>query len=428
MSVEILPPDSNTFTEESSFPPIGSLRELIDRVSGRNLKPYQGEGDAGLAEVLPFPFLALVGQNEMKLALVLALINPGVGGVLLIGPRGTGKTTAVRSIVDLLPQVPRSLCYYGCLPEDIEHGGMDAVCPDCAHKYAEGDPLAVLDRVRLTELPLNARLEDVIGNLDERAAIHERLRLKRGILAHADKNLLYVDEVNLLADEIVDAILDAAAQGSYTVRRGPVSAFYRSRFVLVGSMNPEEGKLRPQILDRFGLRVIVRGLSNQEERLEAYRRVQAYQRNPRWTVKQYATETALASAEIQAARDLLPQVVLSDDIAHQGLSLIDQLKIDSLRAEIILFEAARAHAAADGRIQVAPQDLVQVAPMALRLRRSAFISEYISQQEVEDIEISSTLEQFIKLSNSTGDQTHESDQPLQKKGDPRRSKRSKRTR
>jgi magnesium chelatase subunit I len=143
----------------------------------------------------------------MKLALLISLVNPAVGGVLLIGPRGTGKTTAVRGLVDLLPEVPRSLCYYGCMPEDIEIGGIDAVCPDCAQKYAAGEPLTRSDRVRLVELPLNARLEDVIGGLDERAVIHDRMRLRRGILAQADRNLLYIDEVNLLANEAVDARL-----------------------------------------------------------------------------------------------------------------------------------------------------------------------------------------------------------------------------
>ena len=159
-----------------------SLRELVDFVSGKTL-PAATPEDAGLNEPLPFPFLAIVGQKEMKLALLLGLINPAVGGILLVGPRGTAKTTAVRSLLDLLPKVERSLCYYGCLPEDIESGGIDAVCPDCAKKYAEGQPLALPDRVRLVELPLNARLEDVVGGVDpqgERATIHERLRVRRG--------------------------------------------------------------------------------------------------------------------------------------------------------------------------------------------------------------------------------------------------------
>jgi magnesium chelatase subunit I len=374
-------------SEPETITTVHSLRELIDQVSGRNLRPLAEEGDAGLAEVLPFPFLALVGQPEMKLALLLGLINPAVGGVLLVGPRGTGKTTAVRSLVDLLPQVPRSLCYFGCMAEDVETGGIDAVCPDCARKYAQGEPLAMMDRVRLMELPLNARLEDVVGGIDERAAIHERLRLRRGILAQADRNLLYVDEVNLLADEVVDAILDAAAQGSYTVRRGPVAATYRARFVFIGSMNPEEGRLRPQILDRFGLRVVVHGLESSAERLEAYRRVQAYQNKPRQVVREYANETAIAAAEIQAARDFLPQVAIPADVADLGLDLVGKLKIDSLRAEITMFEAARAYAAADSRVTVTRDDLRSVAAMALRLRRSAFMTQFLEQQQGEETEL-----------------------------------------
>ncbi len=141
----------------------------------------------------------MVGQDEMKLALLLAAINPNLGGALLIGPRGTGKTTAVRSLSDLLPEVERSRCAYGCLPEDIEAGGMDAVCPDCAKLYSQGESLTFRDQVRLIELPLNARLEDVVGGLDERAAVHQRMRLNRGLLARADQNVLYVDEVNLSA-------------------------------------------------------------------------------------------------------------------------------------------------------------------------------------------------------------------------------------
>ncbi|MBN1146417.1 MAG: magnesium chelatase [Anaerolineales bacterium] len=373
-----------------------SLRELIDQVSGRGFQPRFAAEDAGIAEVLPFPFLALVGQQEMKLALILALINPAIGGVLLIGPRGTGKTTAVRSLVDLLPDVPRSLCFYGCMPEDIETGGIDAVCPDCARKFAQGEPLAKMDRARLVELPLNARLDDVVGGLDERAAAQERLRIRRGLLAQADRNLLYVDEVNLLNDEIVDAILDAAAQGKYTVRRGPVAATYRSRLSLIGSMNPEEGRLRPQILDRFGLRVVVRGLTDKDERLEAYRRVQAYLSNPRNTVTLYAPETNTLREEIQAARQLLPSVSLADGIAQLGLKIIEEMQIHSLRAEITMFEAARAYAAADGRREVQASDLHEVATLALRARRSEFMIEFFKDQGVEEKEIDAVLERVFQ--------------------------------
>jgi magnesium chelatase subunit I len=384
-------PTKETEPKERVAHPFRTLRDLVDFVSGKSLPANTAE-EVGLAEALPFPFLAIVGQKEMKLALLLGLINPSVGGILLVGPRGTAKTTSVRSLLDILPKVERSLCYYGCLPEDIETGGIDAVCPDCAKKYAEGQPLVAPDRVRLVELPLNSRLEDVVGGIDERAAVHERLRVRRGILAQADRNLLYIDEINLLSDDIVDAILDAAAQGSYTVRRGPVSATYRARFVLIGSMNPEEGRLRPQILDRFGLRVIVRGLEDPAERLEAYRRVQVYLANSRLMASAYKDEMVAAAEEIQMAREKLPKVSLPDRVARPAIKLVQQLGIDSLRAEITWFEAARAYTAADGRNKVTPEDLQTVAPMALRLRRSQFMAEYFNNQAGEEEELHGLLD------------------------------------
>jgi magnesium chelatase subunit I len=396
----MLPPETppeESEPKERLAHPFRTLRELVDHISGKSL-PAGGVEEGGLAESLPFPFLAIVGQREMKLALLLGLINPSIGGILLVGPRGTAKTTAVRSLLDLLPKVERSLCYYGCLPEDIAAGGMDAVCPDCARKYAEGQPLAAPDRVRLIELPLNSRLEDVVGGIDTRPAgsdgevpVPARQRLHRGILAQADLNLLYIDEINLLADDIVDAILDAAAQGSYTVRRDQQSATYRARFVLIGSMNPEEGRLRPQIMDRFGLRVLVHGLEHPAERLEAYRRVSAFLGSPRGLSAAYAEETLLATAEIQSARERLPSVTLPDKVAQPAIRLVQKMGLDSLRAEITWFEAARAYAAADGRTRVTPPDLQVVAPMALRLRRSQFMTEYFTTQAGEEEQLQTLL-------------------------------------
>jgi magnesium chelatase subunit I len=373
--------------------PFHNLRELVDYVAGKALPPLPAD-EGRVIEPLPFPFLGIVGQHEMKLALLLGLINPNIGGILLIGPRGTAKTTAVRSLLGLLPQVERSTCFYACTAEDIEIGGLDAVCPDCAKKYGEGKPLTAPDKVRLIELPLNARLDDVVGSIDERAALHERMRIRRGILAQADLNLLYIDEINLLEDDIVDSILDAAAQGSYTVRRGPVVATYRSRFVLIGSMNPEEGRLRPQILDRFGLRVIVRGLESTEERLEAYRRVQAYLANPRQMMGQFATEMDAAASEVRAARERVRRVIIPDEVANPAIELVQRMGIDSLRAEITLFESARAYAAADGREQVTSNDLITVAPLALRLRRSHFMNDFFKGQISEEKELTSLLSSF----------------------------------
>ena len=376
--------ENSNISEDSEFPEVKSLRQLIDIATGVTSLRETPQEDSGLAERLPYPFLALVGQPDLKLALLLALINPSIGGVLLVGPRGTGKTTAVRSLVDLLPVIERSACYYGCTPEDIESGGMDAVCPECAKKYAEDLPLTKKDKARLVELPLNSTIDDVIGGVDERARASQGIRLKRGLLAQADQNILYIDEVNLLNQEIIDSILDAAAQGSFSVRRGPVSATYRSRFTLIGSMNPEEGILRPQIMDRFGLRVLVRGLSQSADRLEVYRRVSSYQKNPNVLITKYSRDTAMAGREIQTARDMLPEVVITDKVAQIGIRLTQKLGIDSLRAEVSLFEASRAYAAADGRKEVIKDDLARIAPMALRLRKSQFIASYFQDQKLEE--------------------------------------------
>ena len=216
----------------------------------------------------------------MKLALLLALINPAVGGVLLIGPRGTGKTTAVRGLVDLMPPVQRSTCLYGCKPEAARSG----VGRRLSRLRGQAHP-GRADHDARPHAPGRTAAQCAAGRCDRR---RERARgggTEQGAPGarpafDTDQNLLYVDEVNLLSDEVADAILDAAAQGIYTVRRGPLAATYRSRIVLVGSMNPEEGQLRPQIQDRFGLRVLVRGLTNTPDRLEVYRRVSAYQANP----------------------------------------------------------------------------------------------------------------------------------------------------
>lgn len=275
--------------------------------------------DLGFAENRPYPFLAIVGQVEMRTALLLSVINPAVGGVLLIGPRGIAKTTAVRSLTGILPDVEVSDCEEGVLPEDMKHPDAQFLYPDCYDKFQKGEAISHYEPVKLVELPLNARLEDVVGGINERVAIQRNsIRLERGILARADNNILYIDEVNLLDDQIVDAILDAAAQGSYSVRRGAMVGTYRARFVLVGSMNPEEGRLRPQILDRFGLRVNVRGLNSVEERLEVYKRVRAYRANPTHFIKQWEEVMQEALAEVMMARELLKETEVDETALEMG--------------------------------------------------------------------------------------------------------------
>jgi magnesium chelatase subunit I len=349
--------------------------------------------DLGIADVEPFPFLAIVGQEEMKLALLLAVINPLIGGVLLVGSRGTAKTTAVRSLIDLLPTRRRSVCAEGCTEEMLEEHGMEAICPECVERVGYGDPLTIEDRVRIVELPLNARLEDVVGGINERIALEQqRVRLARGILAQADGNILYIDEVNLLDDGVADAILDAAAQGFYTVRRGASNLSYRSRFLLIGSMNPAEGQLRSQIMDRFGLRAVVRGLPEAEMRYQVYQRAVSYYLNPEKLSDQYSDMTLSMAQQIEVARQRLPQVGIGEDARLLGLGIIRDLEIDSGRAEITLFEAARAYCAADERDEVTAEDIKAVAYASTRLRQSNSLRSFFEAQEAEDRRLQSILD------------------------------------
>jgi magnesium chelatase subunit I len=373
-----------------------ALLSLLEDAGSKRILELEAP-DLGFSEHMPYPFLAIVGQVEMRTALLLSVINPAVSGVLLIGPRGIGKTTAVRSLTGVLPDVEVSDCEEGVLPEDLEREEAKLLYPDCYEKHQNGEPISHYERVRLVELPLNARLEDVVGGINERVAVQRnQVRLERGILGRADNNNLYVDEVNLLDDQIVDAILDAAAQGHYTVRRGAMAGTYRSRFVLIGSMNPEEGRLRPQIMDRFGLRVNVTGLTDATERLEVYHRVKQYRKNPMEFITNWEYETTEILEQVMTARERLKRTEIEKPILQMGIDLVNRLEIESARAEFTMFEAARAFAAADDREKVTADDIRAVAPMALRQRRSEFMTNYFEIQREEDEQITTAIDELTK--------------------------------
>lgn len=322
-------------------------------------------------DLLPYPFLAIVGQQELKTALVLALVNPQIGGVLLIGPYGVGKTTAVRALTDLMPMIERE------------------------ERDEEGRPVLRRSPMRIIELPLNARLDDVVGGINERVALEQqRIQLEEGVLAKAHRNLLYIDEINMLDAQVVDAILDAAAQGRTFVRRGPMTRLYPSQFVLIGSMNPEEGSLRPQILDRFGLRVWVAPLAETQQRREIYRRTHDFRAGPEAFRARYASQMAQLKQEVVVAREILPYVQVPAEAEEFALGCIQALNIPSHRAEIALMEAARARVAADGRAEMTVEDVRRVAPLALRQRRSLRLEAYAAEVAREDAAISAALAQM----------------------------------
>ncbi|HUS15705.1 MAG TPA: ATP-binding protein [Chloroflexia bacterium] len=338
-----------------------------------------------------YPFTALVGQDEVKDALILAAVNPRVQGVLLIGSKGTGKTTAVRGLADLLPTITHSLCPYGC---DARWAleAPDRLCPDCTRKLAAGEPISFTAPQAVIELPLNATLDDVVGGANARLSLEQQqLRFDPGILAHAHQNILYIDEINLVGPDVLDAILDAAATGYCVVRRGRLAASYPARFVLIGSMNPEEGTLRPQINDRIGLRVVVGAVTDMAERLAIARRVHTFQDDPEGFAGQYASRTAAAAASIAVARAALPNVRLSLAAEETGIRLITRLGIESHRTEIVLFEAARAYAAIDERLQVTVADVLTVAPLALRRRRSQAAADFLAGQRTEEADIAAAV-------------------------------------
>src|SRR5437868_10685479 len=253
-----------------------------------------------------YPFTAIVGQDQMKMALVLNAINPTIGGVLIRGEKGTGKSTAVRALARLLPdqQVVEG-CHFGCHPDDPEDW-----CLDCRERAAAGALPVTTRRMRVVELPINASEDRVVGTIDLEAALKEgSRRFEPGVLAEANRSILYVDEVNLLDDHIVDVLLDAAAMGINTVEREGVSVSHASRFILVGTMNPEEGELRPQLLDRFGLCVDVEGIRDLDQRVAIVERERAYrERDAAFAAEFRDADTAITAALLRA-RQALPGVV-----------------------------------------------------------------------------------------------------------------------
>ncbi|MFF0141534.1 putative cobaltochelatase [Streptomyces sp. NPDC005227] len=332
----------------------------------------------------PFPFTAVVGQDDLRLALLLNAVSPAVGGVLVRGEKGTAKSTAVRALSALLPAVDVVTgCRFSCDP-----GAPDPACPDGPHEVE-----ATTTRpARMVELPVGASEDRLVGALDIERALSEGVKaFEPGLLADAHRGILYVDEVNLLHDHLVDLLLDAAAMGASYVEREGVSVRHAARFLLVGTMNPEEGELRPQLLDRFGLTVEVAASREPDQRVEVVRRRLAHDDDPAAFVARWADEEAEVRGRIVAARALLPSVRLGDGALRQIAATCAAFEVDGMRADIVMARTATALAAWAGRTDVLAEDVRQAALLALphRRRRNPFDAPGLDEDKLDE-----TLEDF----------------------------------
>ncbi|MFN3989542.1 MAG: magnesium chelatase ATPase subunit I [Erythrobacter sp.] len=306
-----------------------------------------------------FPFSAIVGQDEMKQALLIAAVDPSVGGVMVFGDRGTGKSTAARALASLLPPIMAiENCPYGCSKEEAaRYPGVAGTGP--VKKRA----------VPFVDLPLGATEDRVIGSLDlERALRSGEKAFEPGLLAKAHRGFLYIDEINLLEDHLVDLLLDVAASGENVVEREGLSVRHPAKFVLIGSGNPEEGELRPQLLDRFGLSVEVRTPKDLEVRIEIMRLVAANEADPAAFAARWAGEDEKILKKIARGKARLPKLVPGDDVLRDAANLCLAVGADGLRGELTLMRAARAYAALEGAKAVTRQHLIAIAPSALRHR------------------------------------------------------------
>jgi len=332
-----------------------------------------------------YPFTAIVGQEKMKNALILNAINPRLGGVLIRGEKGTAKSTAVRALANLLPEIEVVAdCKFSCDPHVKQK-----MCQECLARLEQVENLPTMRRkIRVVDLPVSSTEDRVVGTLDIEQAIKKgEKRFESGILAEANRGILYVDEVNLLDDHIVDVLLDSAAMGVNIMEREGVSYSHPAQFILVGTMNPEEGELRPQLLDRFGLCVNVEGIIDPDLRVEVVKRRAAYEEDPVQFQKAWQEEENKLQEAIVRAKELLDQVIMSDDMLHLIARIAIEMHVDGHRADITIMKAAKTFAAFHGREKVPKEDVQTVAEMALqhRMRRKPFQKSGVEAGKIEGI-------------------------------------------
>nr|ASO75895.1 Mg-protoporyphyrin IX chelatase [Storeatula sp. CCMP1868] len=317
-------------------------------------------------ERLVFPFTAIVGQEEMKLALSLNVIDPKIGGVIIMGDRGTGKSTTIRAITDILPQIQ----VVKDDPFNSHPTDFDLMSEEVRQNVENGKSLEVTEKkVAMIDLPLGATEDRVCGTIDIEKALTEGVKaFEPGLLAKANRGILYVDEVNLLDDHLVDILLDSAASGWNTVEREGISIRHPARFVLVGSGNPEEGELRPQLLDRFGMHSEIRTVRDPELRVKIVEERSAFDKNPQECLEQHREEQEEFKKKIVRAQEILSSVTLSYDLRVKISQVCGELDVDGLRGDIVTNRAAKAYAAYNNKTEVTVEDIQNVITMCLRHR------------------------------------------------------------
>lgn len=313
-----------------------------------------------------YPFSAIIGQEEMKFAAIMNIIDPNIGGIMVMGDRGTGKSTTVRALVDLLPliDIVKDDAFMSS-PTDP-----NLMAPEVLAKYKAGEALETAKvPINMVDLPLGATEDRVCGTIDIEKALTEGTKaFEPGLLAKANRGILYVDEVNLLDDHLVDVLLDSAASGWNTVEREGISICHPARFILIGSGNPEEGELRPQLLDRFGMHAQIKTVKLPEERVKVVEERTAFDSDPKTFRSKYAQEQGDIIAQLTAARELLPQVEVPMDIRLKISQVCAELDVDGLRGDLVTTRASRAAAAYRGGTEVTDEDVYSVVTLCLRHR------------------------------------------------------------
>ena len=343
-----------------------------------------------MAKNFLYPFTAIVGQEKMKKALILNIINPSLGGILIRGEKGTAKSILVRALANLLAEREENYCEFHCEPDKI-----DEYCPQCNEKYLKGEKIEKhKSTMKVINLPISATEDRVVGTLDIEHAIKTgEKKFEKGLLAQSNRNILYVDEINLLDDHIVDVLLDSAAMGVNTIEREGISYSHPAKFVLVGTMNPEEGDLRPQLLDRFGLVVDVIGERETSKRVEVIKRRLDFEVEPEKFIKKYLVEEEELKNRIENSKKRLDNIKCSDEIYELAAKISIALNVDGHRADIAVVKTAITIAAFENREEVIKEDILRAAVLALphRMRKTPFEDGILDEEQIEKLVNSLTM-------------------------------------